>query len=279
MLNYRSEGKGTTVLLLHAFPLSSFMWEQELEEIGRVAHVLTPDLPGFGGSARQKTPSIPVMAEEVGALLDHLRIHEPVVLGGLSMGGYVAFEFLRRYPKRVRGLMLFSTRAEADSPEVRASRLKTVEALKTEGFEAFAKKISRKLVGETTLKTKLHLADKVTAMIMANRADGVIDALYAMAERRDSSDLLEGIHEPCLIISGDEDVIIPPIQAIGMCQRIEGAQLHTVLKAGHLVNLECPQVFDLAVHDFLQSCGLNRPLPGESLPGGGFNGKKRTNAA
>ena len=258
MLNYRSEGKGTTVLLLHAFPLSSLMWERELEEIGRYARVLAPDLPGFGGSIRQQTPSLSGMAEEVAGLLDHLKIREPVVLGGLSMGGYVAFEFVRKFPTRIRGLMLFSTRASADTVEARVKRYDVIDRITKSGFEDFAKKISEKLVGRTSLQTRSQIVDKITAMILANKPEGTMDALRAMAERNDSTKLLYSIQAPCLIIAGEEDEIIPSSEAQLMCKQIVHAQVQTVLKAGHLVNLECPENFSLAVRVFLQAGVLNR---------------------
>lgn len=251
MLAYQSEGNGTPVVLLHAFPLSSSMWERERKEIGRYAHVLTPDLPGFGASPRQKVPSISGMAESVGTLLDGLKIREPVVIGGLSMGGYVTFEFLRRFPERVRGLMLFSTRATPDTAEECAKRFRTIDDIQKMGFQAFAEKVHKKLLGRTSFESRPELVDKVMAMILAGKPGGAKDALAAMAERRDFSDLLSSIRCASLIAAGEEDEVIAPSEAQTMHQKIHASEFHKVPKAGHLVNLECPDTFGALVENFL----------------------------
>src|SRR5262249_15061174 len=122
-LSYDDTGRGTPVVLLHGFPLSRAMWRPQVEALKDAYRVIAPDLPGFGGSAVLDGPSsVEAMADTVAYLLDHLQIREPVVLGGLSMGGYVALAFARRHPDRLRGLILADTRAEPDDAEGKANR-------------------------------------------------------------------------------------------------------------------------------------------------------------
>jgi len=239
------------LVFIHAFPLSQGMWKVQGQRLREMARVITPDLPGFGGSARLAPPSIPRMAREIAALLDQLKIQEPVVVAGLSMGGYVAFEFLRQFPERVRGLGLFSTRAAADTPEAREGRLKAARKIQDEGLEPFAKGILPKLLGKTTIATKPRVVEEVTRMILANDPDGVADALLAMADRRDSTELLGAIRCPTLVIAGEEDAFIPVSEGRGMRDQIPGARLEVIGKAGHLVNLEQPEAFQAILERFL----------------------------
>ncbi|MBI3322888.1 MAG: alpha/beta fold hydrolase [Candidatus Omnitrophica bacterium] len=253
MLAHQSAGEGIPFLLFHAFPLSSAMWAAEIPRLAHRCRVVAPDLPGFGGSPRQEKPSIAGMAQEAAALLDHLGIREPVVAGGLSMGGYVTFEYLRQFPERVRALALISTRAAADTPEARAKRLKAVEEIRAKGLEAFSRAVLPNLVGKTTLSSRPEVCRRVTELILANRPEGVADALLAMAARRDSADLLELIRVPTLVVAGDEDTFIPVDEARALQGRIRGCRLEVIPQAGHLVNLEQPARFQQALEQFLGS--------------------------
>ncbi len=248
------------VVLLHAFPLSSPMWNGEARYLEKSAQIILPDLPGFGASARQSKPSIQAMAQEVAALLDHLRINEPVFIGGLSMGGYVTFEFLRQFPKRVRGLGLFSTRPAADTPEGRQKRMAAIENIKKEGLPSFAEKVILNLIGKTTREAKPGIARLVKEMILKNSEGGVTDALLAMAERRDSQDLLESVSCPTLAIAGEEDTFVPLEEAASYSKKIPGVQFHVMKRAGHLANLEDPPAFQTLLKNFLEDQGLVLPL-------------------
>ena len=237
--------------MLHAFPLSARMWAHEAETLKEISRVILPDLPGFGRSPRQTQPSIPEMAQEVARLLDHLGIKEPVFIGGLSMGGYVSFEFLRQFPERVRGLGFFSTRAAADTHEARERRMQTIEKIKNEGLPAFTNKGVNNLLGKTTLKNKPLLVRQVKEMILANQADGITDALLAMAERRDSVGLLKSIQKPTLVIAAEEDSFVPLVEAESFAQEIPGAEFYVIKQAGHLANLEAPARFQTLLKNFL----------------------------
>ncbi len=251
MLAYKTYGKGLPVVLLHAFPLSSQMWNGEARFLEKSTQVILPDLPGFGGSPRQAKPSIPGIAQEVAALLDHLKIIEPVFIGGLSMGGYVTFEFLRQFPQRVRGLGLFSTRPAADTPEGRQKRMATIESIKKEGQASFSEKVILNLIGKTAQETKPEIVRLVKEMILKNSSEGVTDALLAMAERRDSQDLLASVSCPALVIAGEEDTFVPLEEAKSYVPKIRGVQFHIMKQVGHLANLEDPAAFQKFLKDFL----------------------------
>lgn len=253
MLAAQVEGAGVPVVLLHAFPLSRAMWSAQVWPLARRCRLILPDLPGFGASARLPEPSIAGMAESVVRLLDELKVREPVVLGGLSMGGYVVFEMLRQAPDRIRALALLSTRAGADSPEQREKRLKAVELIRGQGLGALADATLPKLLGAGTLAGQPAVREAVRQLILQNDPEGVADALIAMAGRRDAGDLLSAIRCPALVVAGAEDELIPPEEARRMHAAIPGATFEVIPQAGHLVNLEQPAACTALLERFVAS--------------------------
>lgn len=250
-LAYEERGTGTPVVLVHAFPLSRAMWRGELDRIGASAWVIAPDLPGFGESRRMPQPSIAGMAAAVIELLDWLKVREPAIVAGLSMGGYVAFEIIRQAPARVKALGLFSTRAAPDSPEQRAGRMKLIERLRRDGIKVLDEASLPKLVGATTHASRPQVVERVKALMRQASVEGVADALSAMASRRDSTQLLSSIACPTLIVAGAEDALIPPAESESMARAIPGVRLDVIPQAGHLVNLEQPSRFQSAVADWI----------------------------
>lgn len=253
MLAYTESGKGAPLVLIHAFPLSRAMWTRDVEAFAPSARVIAPDLPGFGGSPRLSPPSIQGMAKSVAALLDQLNVKEPAIVAGLSMGGYVAFEFIRQFPQRVKALGLFSTRAAADTPEQAAGRMKLVDKLRAEGIDVLMTASLPKLVGRTTAASRPAVMKEVEALIHEAQPDGVIDALRAMAERRDAMLLLPSIRCPVLILAGEEDALIPAQESQAMSQAIPGAKLEIIPQAGHLLNLEQPDACHRVVASWLRA--------------------------
>ena len=133
----RGDGAADPVVLLHAFPLNNKMWSSQMEAVsgegGR--RVILPDYPGFGRSPRPPAqPDVRFYAERVGELLDALEL-ERVVLGGLSMGGYVAFACLRLFPERVSALLLANTRPDPDNEEARESRREVAKKVAEGGVD------------------------------------------------------------------------------------------------------------------------------------------------
>lgn len=250
-LAYESAGQGIPLVLIHAFPLSSSMWKTQMKRLEWRARVIILDLPGFGQSPCESHASIPTMAKEIACLLDSLKLTEPGMIAGLSMGGYVALEFFRQFPKRVKALGLFSTRAGADTLEARDQRLKAAAQIQKDGLDAFVQKALPSLIGKTTLESNPGLIREISNMISSNTREGVAGALTAMAERKDSTDLLSSIRCPTLIIAGDEDTLIPYSEAEAMHVKITGSQFHLISKTGHLVNLEQPEAFHKTLENFL----------------------------
>jgi 3-oxoadipate enol-lactonase len=248
---YDDAGRGAAVVLLHGFPFDRSMWREQAQALSGMCRVVAPDLRGQGetplGGA---TLTMGEMAEDVAALLDELGV-ERVVLGGLSMGGYVAFEFLRRFPPRVRALVLADTRPQADTDEARRTREETAQKVLREGMEPLTDSMLPKLLSAATREGKPDVVERVRAMMLGTKPEGAAAALRAMAVRRDQTDLLPSIDVPTLIVVGGEDTITPPSDAEAMAAKIDGARLVRIEGAAHLSNVERPEEFNRALIEFV----------------------------
>jgi 3-oxoadipate enol-lactonase len=240
------------LVLLHAFPLNARMWEAQLALADRGWRVIAPQFRGFDAGPGDDPPALSVddYAGDVVDLLDGLHIHEAVV-GGLSMGGYVAFALLRYAARYVRGLILADTKAQADTPEGVEGRKRLIELVGSKGPAAVAEEMIPKLLGETTRRTRPDLVDRIRALATSSSAEAIAGALRALMTRPDSTPQLSSIHVPTLIVVGEEDTVTPRAAAEDMQRGIAGSQLVAIPAAGHLTNLEQPAAFDGAVAQFL----------------------------
>jgi len=254
ILTYTDQGNGSPLVLLHGFPLSRRMWDVQVEAWSRDFRVIAPDFRGFGDSPIAAGEfSMAGCAEDLRELLVSLGIENEVVLLGLSMGGYVAFEFVRRYQEMLRGLILVATQPVADSDAARQARYETAEFVRREGSSTLAEKLIPRFLGKTTLATKPEVAETVRRLIQSNSPEAIAQACYGLAARRDSTAFLPEIKIPALIVTGSEDALIPSIQAETMQREIQHSQLVVVEQCGHLLNLEQPDRLNHAVTPFLKS--------------------------
>ncbi|WP_406697051.1 alpha/beta fold hydrolase [Singulisphaera sp. Ch08] len=255
LLAYDDDGPGPVVVLLHGFPLNRTMWKAQQARIGSLYRVISPDLRGHGHTAAPYgIYTIDEMADDVLDLLNALQLKEPVVLGGLSMGGYIALSLIARHPERVRALMLMDTRAGADSTEAALARqelAKQVEA--TRSVEHVVTTMLPKLFSETTRSLHPDRIEPVRRMMEHTPARTVAGALRGMAARPDRTNDLARIHVPTLVLVGEDDTITPPNEARAMAQAIPGAQLEIIPHAGHLAPLENPSASNEAILRFLSS--------------------------
>lgn len=250
-IHYDVKGKGPAVLFLHAFPLGLFMWDAQAEALHDKHTLVRFDDRGFGGSPPgDALLTMERIADDAAGLLDHLQISQAVVCG-CSMGGYAAFAFARRYPTRLRGLVLQDTRAAADTPEARKGRGELADKVLKQGAQAAADAFLPKLVGETTKKEKPELVEKLKDAILKTSPRGIADALAGLAARADSTSLLREIRVPTLVVCGEEDVITPFSDSEAIQKAIAGAKLKLIPKAGHLSNMENPTAYNEALLGFL----------------------------
>lgn len=253
-MHAREAGSGLPVVLLHAFPLSSAMWLEQRNELADVCRVITPDLRGFGGSyLGSDEPSLEHMVDDVAELLDGLGL-DRVLLGGHSMGGYVAMAFARRHRDRLLGLLLANSRASADTDEARANRERIAGRLDAEASpRVLVDELLPALTGPTTQQERPLVHGRVRALVEAAPPAAAAWAQRAMAARPDSYDALRAVELPSLVLAGDEDAIVPLGAAQEMAAALPGARLVVVRASGHLTPVEQPVAFNAAVRDLVSS--------------------------
>jgi 3-oxoadipate enol-lactonase len=241
------------VLLIHGYPLSNMLWDPQIADLSDVARLIAPDLRGHGMTDATEPPyTMKLFAEDCAALLDQLGLTGPIVVAGLSMGGYIALEFCRRFPERVSGLILASTRAGADSDEAKKSRDQAAGVAIAEGTPAIADSMLPKLLAKENYTEQPELVEFVFDMMLETSEDGIVGALAAMRDRPDSTPDLPGLEIPTLILHGADDQLIPVAEAEAMAAVMPSAKLVIVPDAGHLPNLEQPDFFNDAVREFLE---------------------------
>ena len=252
-LHYVDVGAGgPPVLLLHAFPFHSGMWEAQVEALADRYRVVVPDLKGFGASDAPDDVSAYSMAsyaDEVAGLLATLEL-EQVAVVGLSMGGYVAFSLLSRHRPLVSALVLADTRADPDSDQVLERRTNQQRTVRDEGTAPVIDALLTTLLAEHTHGHRPEVVDRAR-LLMDNPPAGFVGALEAMKSRPDASPQLDSIDVPTLVVVGEEDKPSPPEVAESMHERIRGSRLAVLPDAGHLTNLEVPGPFNQALRGFL----------------------------
>ncbi|HET6881692.1 MAG TPA: alpha/beta fold hydrolase [Pirellulales bacterium] len=247
------QGSGSPILFVHGFPLSHAMWNAQIPVFAEEHRVIVPDLRGFGSSVdTDGTVTMEEFADDLAAILDYLSIEQPVVLCGLSMGGYIAWQFLRKYASRLRGLVLCDTRASADVPEVVENRLKIAKLVIENGTQAVAEAMLPKAFGPKTYSDRPEVVEAARAMMIASDPTGVAAASRGMALRPDMAALLPTIAIPTLVIVGADDALTPVDEMRRMAEAIPGARFKVVPDAGHLTPMENPLVFNAALAEFLE---------------------------
>ncbi len=241
---------GRPLVLLHAFPFSNEIWEGLRPPPG--FRVILPNFPGFGSSpAADPGLSLADVAWGLEKHLEETGVTEPIVLGGISMGGYWALEFLRHFPNRITGLILISTRAGIDGPEARQKRIEMAKRVELEGTGFLVNAMIPGLLGKTTRDQGVGIVKAVSGQIAKASPLGVALAQMAMANRRDQNDLLPMVKVKSLVVAGLEDALIPFSEAESLAKSIPGAQLRLIPEAGHLIPIEAPEIFQNLLNDFL----------------------------
>lgn len=246
----------TSVLFIHGFPFDHSMWRHHVAALSRW-RCIAPDLRGAGASAGPDSPddySMAAYAADLIRLLDDRQIDQ-VVVCGLSMGGYIAFELLRQVPERVRAAILCSTKAAADTPEAKRGRDVTAAKAQNEGARAIAEELVPKLLARVTRERQPEIVREVAEMITRQPLSGIVGALRALRERPDSTPLLEQIRIPVLVVAGEDDQITPAAGMQEMARAIPGARFALIRDAGHVTPLEQPGVVTTALSDFLLRVG------------------------
>ncbi|SPF37914.1 Alpha/beta hydrolase [Candidatus Sulfotelmatobacter kueseliae] len=248
---YWSLGEGSPVILLHPFPAHHEFWLPVAESLAARYRVILPDLRGHGESGVGEGPAtMEKHAADIVRVMDDADVgRAPLV--GVSVGGYVLFEFWRRHRGRVAALGLCNTKAPADGAEARAARLQAATDVLERGTEPFLETMVPRLLGKTTRETRPDLVDEALRMMRTMSPDDVAQVQRGMAERPDSVATLNTINVPTLLVTGDEDILTGVNEAELMRQHVAGSELRVIPKAGHYAPWEQPEEAARLLRQFL----------------------------
>ncbi len=249
---YQTEGKGPDVVLLHPFPSCHEFWTPVQDKLVAKYRLVMPDLRGMGDSpAGEGNATMQKHADDLRRLCDELKVGKAVFIG-CSIGGYILFEFWRRFHERVAGLVLANTRASADNAEGKAARLQAAEQVLQQGPEQYIDSILPKMLSEVTRRNHPEVVEKAKRTMMHSTAQGLAAVQRGMAERPDSTATLSKINVPTLILGGAADVFIPHEELEKMRAGIRNSTLQIVPKAGHCAAFEQPEEVGILLKRFLE---------------------------
>lgn len=253
-LAYDDMGTGPAVLLIHGFPLNRQMWQPQLKPLADAGYrVIAPDLRGFGASdAPAAGYSMDVFADDIIALMDALNI-EQAVIGGMSMGGYVLMNLMERYPDRVRAACFIATRSNADDEAGRERRKAMAAEAERLGANPIIKIFAELLFAADTAQERPELIARVTSWMREANPKGLAGGLLAMRDRKDYTALLPSFNQPSLVLAGAEDLAAPGETAQTLISGLRGCQSQVIEKAGHMLNMEQPDLFNETMIKFLKS--------------------------
>ncbi len=251
------EGAGDTLLLVHGFPLNHTMWHEQIAVLSERYRVIAPDLRGFGRSVYSSASNTPATlsmeqhADDLAALLDSLGIEGPVHFCGLSMGGYIAWQFWRRHGERVRSLLLCDTRPSADTEEAAQGRLAMANRVLAAGNFFVSDAMLPKLVAPDHLREDSDVVSRIREMISGTAPESIAAAQRGMAERIDFTATLTDIDVPALVLVGEHDAITTAAEMRTIAEALPNGQFVEIPAAGHMAPMEEPAAVNAALQDFL----------------------------
>jgi len=255
-IHYEIRGSGPPVVLLHPFPCDHEFWNPVAGALESRYRLILPDLRGHGESESGEGPALMQKhAGDVARVLDGAGVGTAAFVG-CSIGGYILFEFWRRFRARVSSLALCDTRPQADTAEGRANRLKAAAAVLEQGTEPFIENMIPKLMGRTAVATRPDLVDGARAMMRKMSAEDISLVLRGMAERPDSVADLKSINVPTQIVIGEEDVLSTLADGELMRQNIAGSELKVIPKAGHYAAWEQTEAVGTVLRQFLDGASV-----------------------
>ncbi len=254
IISYDDVGEGNIpILFLHGYPFDKSMWQGQVEFLKSSYRLIPCDLRGFGKSKDEESAlSIDLFAEDILAFMDKLRIDKAIICG-LSMGGYIALNAMKRFPDRFEALILCDTQCIADTAEKKDKRYKTIDEIAIDGPAKFNEGFIKSVFQKDSLTTKKELVEQLRSVVFSNSDHIISQGLMALAKRSESCPDLNEITVPTLIICGREDELTPLVQSERMHAAIKGSILRVIDHAGHVSNLEQPGEFNNHILNFLSA--------------------------
>ncbi len=252
-LHCKDLGSGPPVVLVHGFPLQGSMWDAPAALLAPHHRVLIPDQRGFGRTPASPGATMASYADDLARVLDRHGVDRPALLAGLSFGGYVVLEFMRRHADRLDAVGLVDTRETPDTPEAAAGRRASADALDAGGpVSALSDAMLPKLFGPAAPG---ELVEHWRRVMAGQSPVGVAAALRALADRADSTETLRAFAGRALLVVGEHDAITPVGDHERMARLAPRGELHIMPGCGHMAPAERPEAFAGIVRAFLGGSG------------------------
>lgn len=251
-LSYDDVGEGSTpVIFLHGFPFNKTMWESQLNFLKSSNRLIACDIRGFGKSTDEESAlSIDLFGDDLIMFMDKLNIDKAIVCG-LSMGGFIALNAIKKFPSRFVAAILCDTQCIADTFEAKEKRYRIIDEIEADGVNKFNEGFIKKVFHKNSITNKRELVGQLRSVVFSNSPQIICQGLVALANRSETCSILSEITIPVLIICGREDEVTPLVQSEFMHKNINGSIMHVIDNAGHVSNLEQPHTFNKHLQDFL----------------------------
>ena len=251
-LSYDDVGEGSIpIIFLHGYPFDKTMWELQLKFLKSTYRLIACDIRGFGKSTDGESAlSIDLFTDDLIKFMNKLSIAKAIMCG-LSMGGYIALNALKRFPDRFEALILCDTQCLADTTELKEKRYRTIDEIKANGVTHFNDGFIKSVFHKDSITDRIELVDQLRSIVFSNSQNSIIQGLVALAGRSEMCSTLSDISIPTLIMCGREDEVTPLAQSELMNKQIKGSILQVIEHAGHVSNLEQPNEFNIHLREFL----------------------------
>ena len=252
VIEYGEENK-QSIVFVHAFPLNLKMWNPQVEGLKNDYRVIVYDSRSFGLS-NTETDSLTIDShvDDLLSIIDTLKLNKPV-LCGLSMGGYIALRAVERSQDTFKGVILCDTRSFADDNSGKTKRGEQIKQIKRGDRKIFDEEFVKNTVSPKTMEGKKKIVDLINEIINEQKDAAVTGALLTMAARTDSTEYLENIKIPALVVVGEDDKLTPASPSRLMNAKIRNSTMSVIPEAGHFSNLENPEKFNSEILKFLKS--------------------------
>jgi pimeloyl-ACP methyl ester carboxylesterase len=263
VLYYESHGDGYPLILIRGVGSNADHWYEQVPVLSRKYRVITFDNRGVARSSYTGEDfSVLMMAQDTIGLMDALGITKSHIMG-LSMGGMIAQEMAINYPDRVKGLILACTHCGGPhqltaSAEVGALFMEMIYIASDESKV----KAAACLFARETLEKKPEVARRYAEISLKHPADTkILSKQWEAVLKYDTFDRLPQIKAPTLVLTGNEDLLVPPGNSKILAERIPGAELKVIAGGGHQVLVEQPEACNKTIMGFLRGLDGVSPSP------------------
>jgi len=239
------------IILIHGFPFNKASWQPQIDFLQQTKRVIAYDIRGFGNStASNDEVSMEIFADDLIKLMDGLKI-EKTIICGLSMGGYIVLNALHRFPERFEAAVLCDTQCVADSSEIKEKRQATIKQIECDGLSDFADTFVNSVLSKASTSSRKQLVEELKTTILSTPLKTITNTISSLAQRKEMREHIKNISVPTLVLCGIEDMVTPVDQSSFLIKQIPNATLHSINGAGHLSNLEQPEIFNKHLGDFV----------------------------